>query len=411
MKKILILGCNDTAKALLEVLCTQRGIASEICLASRRKEDCNELKNSMGKTVIRIITAGIDVTNTEGSMMMVNIFGPEVIVNLMPADLSEHVMRLALKVKAAYIDGAILNIPLNPRPEDLLGEQFKYFMQFKSAGVTAVCGCGYNPGLLSVLVAAAGKEDFDSIDSVDFLDSTESEASDEGAADTVVKAKLYVEDLLPEEDESDEDSDAVAIPMGQADIVMSEGKIVSEPRAKIKRDKISYATVTDVAVAATAKELPDIQNIRCFKKHRAQKKRAAHKKPVRLIENLEEIGMLSDVPVKVGGAEIAPRDFLMAILPHMAAEEEVKPAEDFVPDKIVVTGKKGINTKSVEYSAEGLADCDTKVLIAAVKMVSSDKWNTPGVFTPAYFPQRTFLTAVEKEGLKFDVAPCEEIGK
>ena len=130
MKKVLILGCGEKTELLVSRLCSDGRCVSEICLASKNKNECNAIKNKVASGNVRIITSGIDVTNTEGAMMMANIFGPDLIINLMPPELTEHVLCLALNVKAAYLDFKIDNVPVYPKEDDVLGTQFRYFAHF-----------------------------------------------------------------------------------------------------------------------------------------------------------------------------------------------------------------------------------------------------------------------------------------
>ena len=70
MKRVLILGCNEITKRLLTDLCRHRSFVSDICLASRQKQDCDELKNLAASMGVRVVTSGIDMTNVEGAMMV-----------------------------------------------------------------------------------------------------------------------------------------------------------------------------------------------------------------------------------------------------------------------------------------------------------------------------------------------------
>ena len=104
MKRVLILGCNELTKRLLIELCKYQSYVSGICLASRNKEDCDELRELALSMGVRVTTAGIDMNNVEGAMMMVRIFAPDMVVNLLPAELALPAMDLAIKAKADYIE-------------------------------------------------------------------------------------------------------------------------------------------------------------------------------------------------------------------------------------------------------------------------------------------------------------------
>lgn len=132
MKRVLILGCNEISKRLLIALCRNRSYASDICLASRQKQECDELKNLAASMGVRVTTSGIDMANVEGAMMMVRIFAPDIVVNLLPPELSLDAMSLAVKAKADYIDSTLFDVPGIPSPTSLLSKQFRMFGDRKS---------------------------------------------------------------------------------------------------------------------------------------------------------------------------------------------------------------------------------------------------------------------------------------
>ena len=100
--------------------------------------------------------------------MMVKIIAPELIVNLMPAEYTQAVMDLAAQVGSDYIDGRLCGIPLMPSPNALLSEQFRKFGAFQHEKKTAVCGVGFNPGVITTIVRSAAEHDFFEVKSVDF---------------------------------------------------------------------------------------------------------------------------------------------------------------------------------------------------------------------------------------------------
>ena len=120
MKRVLILGCNEITRRLLVVLCKNKSLASDIYLASRHKEECDELKNLAASMGVRVTTSGIDVSNVEGAMMMIKILAPDLVVNLLPADLALNAMDLAVKAKADYIDTTLFGVPDMPSATSLL---------------------------------------------------------------------------------------------------------------------------------------------------------------------------------------------------------------------------------------------------------------------------------------------------
>ena len=82
MNKVLIIGMSDVTRVIVPILCRKGGMADEICIASKNKEECDELKRQYKDAPVRIVTAGVDVTNEEKALLMMKIFGPNLILLL-----------------------------------------------------------------------------------------------------------------------------------------------------------------------------------------------------------------------------------------------------------------------------------------------------------------------------------------
>ncbi|MBO4460938.1 MAG: saccharopine dehydrogenase NADP-binding domain-containing protein [Clostridiales bacterium] len=425
MKKVLILGCVDITEPLISRLCADGRCVSEICLASRDKNDCNKIKNEVKTGKVRIVTAGIDVTNTDGAMMMAKIFGPDLIINLMPKDVTEHVLCLALNVGAAYLDFRIDDVPEFPKEEDLLGTQFKYFAHFKGQGVTAVTGCGYDPALLATCIRNANGADFDKIDSVDFIkegkddkikiEAEEEEAPEEPAPDVL----LYREHIASEEEEEEKVEEEVP-EEGVGAVMLQDGhmKYVADTKPEKEGSKY-YRLVTDVAVTDFIKEFPDFKNVRCIResqpidepKAKKPKKEDARKVKKRndLIAALEGLGLMSEDPVTVGDVQVVPKEVLKACLPAKPKKAPKKKAPSYPDVKdlpvvaIRISGTIGGKKKTIEYKVDNpdLKDVEMKVAVAAAKMMCLDRWVKPGVYTTARFPNADFMDMLAIEGVKF----------
>jgi saccharopine dehydrogenase-like NADP-dependent oxidoreductase len=435
MKKVLILGCGEKTELLVSRLCSDGRCVSEICLASKNKNECNAIKNKVASGNVRIITSGIDVTNTEGAMMMANIFGPDLIINLMPTELTEHVLCLALNVKAAYLDFKIDNVPVYPKEDDVLGTQFRYFAHFKGQGVTAVTGCGYDPALLAACIRNANGADFDKIESIDLIkagkdsaakpkeEPEEAKPAEEQAADEVL---LYRDDLPSEDGEPEEEPEEEPDEMIGA-VMLKDGHMVyvSDPKPAKEKSKY-YRLVSDVLITDFIKEFPDFKNVRCLKESMAPKKATGPKKPTKeelkkekkkkeLLDTLEKLGLLSTEPIAVGNSAVIPREVLKSCLPVKVKPERKKkellyPDETYTPCAAIrITGILGGKKKVMEYKVDNpdLEDVENKVAVAAAKMMCLDRWVKPGVFTTARFPNNEFMEMLALEGVNF---VSEEIG-
>ena len=415
MKRVLILGCNEITKRLLTDLCRHRSYASDICLASRQKQDCDELKNLAASMGVRVVTSGIDMNNVEGAMMMVKIFAPDLVVNLLPPELAMEAMNLAAKAKADYIDGTLFGVPDIPSPTSLLSKQFKMFAEFQQNGKTAVCGAGFVPGAVNTIIRRAAAVDFRKISGIDIVSVSGEKPSAQGGDKTEVDDTLYSEDVKTPE------AKVYTGPVKKV-FYIENGRIIETAPLSVEGSSASGSKVylaSSPMITDLLKEIPDVNNARYFKLGRKPSKE--HVAPKDKLDLLEELGLLSEKPVKVGNVEVAPVDLLAAILPKMtdnaaaAADPVEVKAKGIASYEIYITGRskrddkditrsyivRGDNEQAYEkYNVSAFDQMKGSALIAGVKLMCRDKWKKPGVFTPAAFDFDYYYNAFTMEGIR-----------
>lgn len=420
MKRVLILGCNEIAKRLLVFLCEYKEAVSGICLASKERKDCDELKDLAASMGVRVTTSGIDVNNVEGAMMMVKIFAPDIIVNLLPPELALGAMNLAAKANADYIDGNLAGVPEVPSVTSFLADQFKKFSDFQKAGKTAVCGVGLVPGLVNTVIRRAIAHDFSKVNGVDLVSVSGEKKPTKGRKKTKVEIDdtLYAEDIRPSSNSSLSSFLEKIDPVNKV-FYVNEGIVIEADRFSIEGKSASGSTVfltSSPMLTDILKEIPEITNARYFKL--GKKPLVEHVAPKDTIELLDELGLLSTEPVKVGKVEVAPVELLEAILPKLseqnaAAENTEVKAIGTASYEIYITGLdkdnkeitksyiiRGDNDQAYEkYDVNAFEEMKGTALITGVKMLCSDKWVKPGVFTPAAFDCDEYYDALIEEGI------------
>ena len=423
MKRILILGCNEITKRLILALCLDRSLASGIALASQKKEDCDELKNLASRRGFQVTTSAINLDNPQGAMMMAKIIAPELVVNLMPPEFTQAAMDMAAAVGADYIDGRLCGVPIMPNPNSLLSEQFKKFGSFQHAKKTAVCGAGFNPGVITTIVRNAAANDFAQVSKVDICVIPGVAPQKASANKETEKKETEVqekgEDILYSEDIKNPNA-GKGVSAAHPVIHLKEGKAVSEPEfskeAKAADGKQVFMTSNPV-ITDFLKEMPEISDASFYE---PVVRREGRKVPTAKIEMLRALGLLSDKPVKVGTAFVKPIDLVAEVLPKRLEEvitQEEPDAEEIAYTgnavyEIYVTGVKNAKpltklykiTENNEQIREkngisAMEYLDGTAIIAGVKLMCLDKWSKPGVFTPAAFPAQLYYDALKGEGI------------
>ena len=169
MRKLMIIGCGGVASVAIHKCCQNSAFFDEICIASRTKSKCDALKEKLeGTTLVKITTAQVDADNVAELSALIRKEQPQAVLNLALPYQDLAIMDACLETKVHYIDTA------NYEPEDTAKFEYKwqwdYRERFEKAGITALLGSGFDPGVTSVFSAYALKHYFDEINYIDILD-------------------------------------------------------------------------------------------------------------------------------------------------------------------------------------------------------------------------------------------------
>ncbi|MBE0600420.1 MAG: saccharopine dehydrogenase family protein, partial [Firmicutes bacterium] len=168
MGKCMIIGCGGVASVAIHKCCQNSDVFEEILIASRTVSKCDALKEKLsgGKTKIR--TAQVNADSVEELVALINGFKPDVVLNLALPYQDLTIMDACLQTKTHYVDTA------NYEPEETAkfeySWQWAYREKFKEAGICALLGSGFDPGVTGVFSAYAQKHHFDEIHYLDILD-------------------------------------------------------------------------------------------------------------------------------------------------------------------------------------------------------------------------------------------------
>ena len=165
MSKTLIIGAGGVGRVVTHKCAQLPDVFSEIMLASRTKSKCDAIAAELSRP---ILTAGVDADNVPELTALLKDFQPEVVINVALPYQDLTIMDACLAAGVHYIDTA------NYEPRDVA--KFEYHWQwayqerFKAAGLTALLGCGFDPGVTNVYTAYALKHHFSKIDTLDIID-------------------------------------------------------------------------------------------------------------------------------------------------------------------------------------------------------------------------------------------------
>jgi saccharopine dehydrogenase (NAD+, L-lysine-forming) len=169
MGKTLVVGAGGVSHAAVHKMAMNSDIFTRITLASRTKSKCDAIAASVKeRTGVTIATAALDAYKVADTVALIRETGAEILVNLALPYQDLVLMDACLQAGCHYIDTA------NYEPED--EAKFEYHWQwayhdkFRDAGLTAILGSGFDPGVTSVFAKWLKKHKLDTIRQIDVLD-------------------------------------------------------------------------------------------------------------------------------------------------------------------------------------------------------------------------------------------------
>lgn len=399
MGKALIIGAGGVAGVVVHKCCQNSGVFEEICISSRTKSKCDALKEKLmgGKT--KITTAQVNADNVSELVSLINNVKPDVVINVALPYQDLTIMDACLECKVNYVDTA------NYEPVDTAKFEYKwqweYRERFEKAGITALLGSGFDPGVTGVFSAYAMKHYFDEIHYIDILDCN---GGDHGYP--------FATNFNPEINIREVSANGSYI---------ENGKWVETKPMEIKREydfpqvgKKEMYLLHHEELESLALNIKGIKRIRFFM--------TFGQSYITHLKCLENVGMTSIEPIDFEGKKIVPLQFLKAVLPDPASLgprtvgktnigcichgiKDGKPVSYYVYN--VCDHQecyREIGSQAISYTT------GVPAMIGAMMLITGT-WNKPGVHNIEEFDPDPFMEELNKWGLpwieEFNPVPVE----
>lgn len=175
VKKVLLIGCGGVGTVAAHKMAQNPDIFPEFCIASRTKSKCDataeaiRAKNYTKDGLSSVITtASVDADDVDALVALMQSYKPFLCINLALPYQDLTIMEACLQSGVHYMDTA------NYEPKDEAhfeySWQWAYRERFEQAGLCALLGCGFDPGVTSVFTAYAAKHHFREIHYLDIVD-------------------------------------------------------------------------------------------------------------------------------------------------------------------------------------------------------------------------------------------------
>lgn len=394
MGKTLVVGAGGVSHAAVHKMAMNADIFTDITLASRTKSKCDAIAASVKDRVgVDIKTAALDANNVADTVALIKSTGAELLVNLALPYQDLVLMDACLEAGCHYLDTA------NYEPEDVA--KFEYHWQwayqdkFKEAGLTAILGSGFDPGVTSVFATWLKKHKLDTIRQIDILDAN---GGDNGQAfATNFNPEINLREVLAEVRHWENGA-------WHASPAMSNKVEFDFPGVGVKNMYQMYHEELE----SLSTHFPEIERARFWMTFGD-----AYIMHAKVLEN---VGMTRIDPVMHDGKEIIPIQFLKTLLPDPGDLGALTKGKACIGDIATGQAKDGSGEKTFYiYNICDHEECYAEVgsqavsyttgvpaMIGAAQLLKGN-WKAPGVWNMEQLDPDDFMDMLNTHGLPWQV--------
>jgi saccharopine dehydrogenase (NAD+, L-lysine-forming) len=388
MSKVLIIGAGGVGQVVVHKCAQHPEVFSQIMLASRTKSKCDRIAEDVATRYgVNIQTAAVDADIVPQLVELINAFKPVMVINVALPYQDLTIMDACLETGVHYLDTA------NYEPKDVAkfeySWQWAYQERFKAAGLMAVLGCGFDPGVTNIYTAYAAKHHFDEIQYLDIVDAN---AGDHG--------KAFATNFNPEINIRE---------VTQPGRYFENGEWVEIPPHSIKQalnypeigPKNSYVIYHE-ELESLVKHFPTLKRARFWMTFGDE-----YLTHLRVIQN---IGMAGIEPVNFKGMDIVPLEFLKAVLPNPGDLGEnytgwtsigcrIKGIKDGKEVTYYVYNNCSHEAAYKETGTQGVSYTTGVPTMIGAMMMLTGEWKGTGVFNVEQLNPDPFMAKLNEYGL------------
>ncbi len=386
MPKTLIIGAGGVGNVVVKKCARLPEVFSEIMLASRTKSKVDAIIRDIAESHLH--GAQVDADNVPELVALIKDFQPELVINVALPYQDLHIMDACLETGVHYLDTA------NYEPKDVAKFEYKwqweYHDRFNEAGIMALLGCGFDPGVTGIYTAYALKHHFDEIHYLDIVDCN---AGDHG--------KAFATNFNPEINIREITSKGKYYDNGQWKEIepLSVHQPIDYPRVGPKESYLLYHEELESLV----KNIPTIKRARFWM--------TFSQNYINHLNVLQNVGMTGIKPVKFQGQDIVPLEFLKAVLP-----EPSELGANYTGETSIGCQIKGVKDghdrtyfiwnnckhQDADVQGQGVSYTTGVPAMLGAKMMLTGKWMQPGVYNVEQMDPDPFMAEIGEYGLPWE---------
>ena len=386
MNKVIIIGCGGVGTVCAHKCAQYPEVFNEIVIASRNKSKCDAVAKAINKP--NVTTDQVDADNVDELVALFNRHQPKLVINLALPYQDLTIMEACLKCGVNYLDTA----NYEPRDEAHFeySWQWAYRERFEKAGLTAILGCGFDPGVSGIYTAYAAKHHFKEMHYLDIVDCN---AGNHGKAfATNFNPEINIREITQK---GRYYQDGKWIETGALEI----HKPLTYPEIGSRESYLMYHEELESLVI----NFPTIKRARFWM--------TFGQEYLTHLRVIQDIGMARIDPINYNGMEIVPLQFLKAVLPNPQDLGENYTGQTSIGCRISGIDKQGNpltyyiynncdHHKAYEETGMQAVSYTTGVpAMTGAMMFLKGLWVKPGVHNVEEFDPDPFLEQVAEAGL------------
>ena len=388
MSRVLIIGAGGVGRVVAHKCAALREVFTDICLASRTLSKAQQIASEV-KGEIEITQ--LDADRVSDTVALIRSFNAELVIHVALPYQDLAIMDACLEAGVDYLDTANYEPPDQARFE--YRWQWDYQQRFQSAGLMALLGSGFDPGVTNVFCAYAQKHLFDEIHEVDILDCN---AGDHGHP--------FATNFNPEINIREVTAPGRYWEQGQWKQIepLSVSREFDFPEVGLRRAYLMYHEELE----SLSLHLKGLKRIRFWMTFGE-----AYLNHLKVLEN---VGMTGIEPVSFQGQEIIPLQFLKVLLPDPASLGPRTQGQTCI-GCLIHGVKEGNPSRIFLYNVCDHQSCYQEVKSQAVsyttgvpamigaKQILTGQWRQPGVFNMEQCDPDPFMNDLNHFGLPWQI--------
>ena len=396
MGKVLVIGAGGVSTVAVKKMAMNSNVFTHIMVASRTKNKCDKIAADIKNVSVQ--TAQVDADRIDELLTLFRRFQPDLVVNLALPYQDLSIMDACLSFGVSYLDTASYE-PIDEASFEY-SWQWAYKERFEKARITAILGCGFDPGVTGVFTAYAAKHYFDEIHYLDIVDCNAGDHQ-----------KAFATNFNPEVNIRE---------ITQKGRYYENGKWITTPSLSIHQP-INYPNIGPresylmyhEELESIVKNFPTIKRARFWMTFGQE-----YLTHLRVMQN---IGITSIKPILFNGTEIVPIQFLKALLPdpgslgaNYTGETSIgcciRGLKDGKERTYYVYNNCSHQEAYKETGAQGVSYTTGVPAMIGAKLFFKEIWKKPGVWNVEEFDPDPFMKELNEQGLPWhEVFDGEEI--